>query len=66
MTKKFIDLYNGIVITLTDGRNGKVIGLTVNGKVKKLTQEEVGSLIDALSTARQWLIDINNNNNKKF
>lgn len=58
-SKKFrsIDLGNGINVGIVDGRNGKVVEINISGQKKKL--DDVDVLIDALTKAKQWLIDNN-------
>lgn len=57
--KKFktIDIGNGINIGIVDGRDGKVTEINVSGQKKKLSLEDVDSLIGALMSARQWFSD---------
>lgn len=57
--KKFksMDLGNGIGISIVDGRDGKIVEVNISGQKKKLPLEEVDSLINALTLARQWLRD---------
>lgn len=54
--KKFktIVLDNGINISIVDGRDGKITEINISGQKKKLPLEDVDSLIDALTRARQW------------
>lgn len=58
-SKKFksIDIGNGININIVDGRDGKIVEINVSGQKKKLTSENVDTLINALITAKQWLVD---------
>jgi hypothetical protein len=58
-SKKFksIDVGNGININIVDGRDGKIVEINISGQKKKLTSENVDVLINALTTAKQWLVD---------
>lgn len=58
-SKKFksIDVGNGINIDIVDGRDGKIAEINVSGQKKKLTSENVDSLINALILTKQWLTD---------
>ncbi len=53
---KTIDLHNGINIAIVDGRDGnKVVEINVSGTKKKMSQEDVGALINALMSAKKWI-----------
>jgi hypothetical protein len=52
---KVIDLHNGIVVSIVDGRDGKIAQVDISGQKKKLPLEEVDALINALTLAKQWL-----------
>ncbi len=56
-SKKFksIDIGNGININIVDGRNGKIVEINVSGQKKKLSSENVDTLINALVLANKWL-----------
>ena len=54
---KSIDVGSGINVSIVDGRDGKITQINVSGQKKKLTSENVDALIDALTTAKQWLND---------
>ncbi len=52
---KSVDVGNGININIVDGRDGKIAQINVSGQKKKLTSENVDSLINALLLTKQWL-----------
>lgn len=52
---KTIDLHNGINIAIVDGRDGKVVEINISGTKKKLSREDIDHLVDALTSAKQWL-----------
>ncbi len=58
-SKKFktIDLGNGINVGIVDGRDGKVAEINISGQKKKLSIEDVDSLINVLTSVKQWIID---------
>lgn len=49
-----IDLLNGMVLDFKNGRDGKAVELNMDGRKKKLSQQEIDNLIDGLVAARQW------------
>ncbi len=57
--KKFktIDLGNGINVGIVDGRDGKVAEINISGQKKKLSIEDVDSLINVLTSVKQWITD---------
>jgi hypothetical protein len=55
---KAIDLHNGIVVNIVDGRDGKVAEINLNGNKKKMSPEDIDTLVDALTGAKQWLKDL--------
>lgn len=55
---KVVDLHNGIIVNIVDGRDGKVTEINVSGSKKKMPLEDVDALIDALTVAKQWLKDL--------
>lgn len=59
INKKFksIDIGNGINVNIVDGRDGKVTEINISGQKKKLPLEDVDTLINALTSAKQWLDD---------
>lgn len=59
INKKFksIDLNNGININIVDGRDGKIAEINISGQKKKLPLEDVDTLINALISAKQWIIN---------
>jgi hypothetical protein len=54
---KAVDLHNGISLNIVDGRDGKITQIDISGQKKKLTLEEVDTLINALTSAKQWFKD---------
>jgi hypothetical protein len=54
---KAVDLHNGIIVNIVDGRDGKIVEINISGQKKKLPPEEVDALIDALISAKQWFND---------
>lgn len=57
--KKFksVDIGNGINVSIVDGRDGKIIEINLSGQKKKLPLEDVDKVINALMSAKQWLVD---------
>lgn len=52
---KTIDLLNGINVVIVDGRDGKVTEINISGTKKKMSQEDIDALINALMLAKKWL-----------
>lgn len=49
-----IDLLNGILISFSKGRDGGAVEINIDGRKKKLSQNEVDDLIDGLTISKQW------------
>jgi hypothetical protein len=52
---KVIDLHNGIIVNIVDGRDGKIAEINVSGSKKKMPLEDIDALIGALAAVKQWL-----------
>ena len=57
--KKFktIVLHNGVNVAIVDGRDSKIAEINISGTKKKLSQEDIDELVNALMSAKKWLND---------